>query len=149
MFGNRIWKDFGLGMEAFLGPNWPSEVVSRASVVKYTNEEGAESINYPAPPPALKFSVWGPSVRENQGEPHGPMLPLTGSADFSCSNYLITTRKQSPGPRRQAFFNSMALISKRITPFRRPLEHMRMAADSFLFRKPYARSFGLVSCSSG
>ena len=53
VFGNRFWKDFGFEMAAVLGPNWPSEVISRSSVVKYTNEEGAESINYPATPPTL------------------------------------------------------------------------------------------------
>ena len=39
----------------------------------------SESINNP--PPLLKFSVLGPSVRGKQGEPHRPMIPLTGSAD--------------------------------------------------------------------
>ena len=78
VLGNRFWKDFGVGMEAFLGPNWPSEATSKASVIKYANEEGSRSINNPPP---LKFSIWGPSVRGKQGEPHRPMLPLTGSAD--------------------------------------------------------------------
>ena len=35
----------------------------------------------PTPPLSLKFSVLGPSVRGKQGEPHRPMIPLTGSAD--------------------------------------------------------------------
>ena len=35
VFGNRFWKDFGVGMEAFLGSNWPSEANSRAIVIKY------------------------------------------------------------------------------------------------------------------
>ena len=67
-------------MEAFLGPNWPSEATLKASVIKYANEEGPKSIN--DLPPPLKFSIWGPSVRGKQGEPHRPMIPLTGSADF-------------------------------------------------------------------
>ena len=37
-------------MEAFLGPNWPSEATLKASVIKYANEEGPKSINYPTPP---------------------------------------------------------------------------------------------------
>ena len=61
-----------------MGPNWPSEATSKASVIKYANEEGPRSIDYPP----LKFSIWGPSVRGKQGEPHRPMLPLTGSADL-------------------------------------------------------------------
>ena len=63
MIGNRFWKDFGVGMEAFLGPNWPSEAIWKASVIKYVNEEG-------------------PRVRGKQGEPHRPLIPVTGSADF-------------------------------------------------------------------
>ena len=47
VFGNRFWKDFGVGMEAFLGSRWPSEAISKACVIKYANEEGSESINYP------------------------------------------------------------------------------------------------------
>ena len=34
-------------MEAFLGPNWPSEATLKASVIKYANEEGPRSINNP------------------------------------------------------------------------------------------------------
>ena len=79
MFGNRFWKDFGIGVEAFLGFNWPSEATSKASVIKYANEEGRRSIN---DPPPLKFSISGSSVRGKQGQLHRPMLPLMGSADF-------------------------------------------------------------------
>ena len=46
-------------MEAILGPNWLSEAISKASVIKYANQEGSGSFSYPPP---LKFSVWGPSV---------------------------------------------------------------------------------------
>ena len=60
-----------------MGPNWPSEATSKASVIKYANEEGSASFDNPP----LKFSVLGPSVRGKQGEPHRPMIPLTGSAD--------------------------------------------------------------------
>ena len=54
-------------MEAFLGANWPSEATLKASVIKYANKEGPRSINYLPP--------------GKHGEPHRPMLPLTGSAD--------------------------------------------------------------------
>ena len=74
-------------MEAFLGPNLPSEATSKASVIKYANEEGPRSIN----PPPLKFSIWGSSVRGKQGEPHRPMLPLTGSADDGKRSSLNVT----------------------------------------------------------
>ena len=36
--------------------------------------------DFGAPPPKI-FNL-GPSVRGKQGEPHRPMVPLTGSADF-------------------------------------------------------------------
>ena len=49
VFGNRFWKDFGIGMEAFLDPNWPSEATSKASVMKYAIQEGSGVINYPPP----------------------------------------------------------------------------------------------------
>ena len=65
-------------MEAFLSANWPSEATLEASVIKYAKQEGSESFDYP---PQLEFSILGPSVRGKQGEPHRPMLPLTGSAD--------------------------------------------------------------------
>ena len=39
VFGNRFWKDLGVGMEVFLGLSWPSEATSKASVVKYVNGE--------------------------------------------------------------------------------------------------------------
>ena len=77
-YGHRFWMDFGFRLGAILGPNRPSEATSKASVIKYENKEGGESNCYPP----LKFSVLGPSVRGKQGEPHRPMLPLTGSADL-------------------------------------------------------------------
>ena len=66
-------------MEASLGPSWPSEATLKASVIKYANDEGPRSFNNPPPP--LKISIRGPSVRGKQGEPHRPMIPLTGSPD--------------------------------------------------------------------
>ena len=51
-------------MEAFLGPNWPSEATSKASVIKYANQEGSESINYPAPPKIFNF---GPQCERETG----------------------------------------------------------------------------------
>ena len=51
VFGNRFWKDFGVGMDAFLGPNWPSEATSKASVIKYAYLEGPRAVNNPPPPP--------------------------------------------------------------------------------------------------
>ena len=82
VFENRFWTGFGCRLEAILGTNWPSEATSKASFIQYTNEEGPKSINYPPPP--LKFSILDPSVRGKQGEPHRPMIPLTGSADSSA-----------------------------------------------------------------
>ena len=87
VFGNRFWIDFGFWLEAILGPNGLSEATSKASVIKYANQEGPRSINYP---PLLKFSVWGPSVRGKQGEPHRPRLPLTGSADTVPSDISLS-----------------------------------------------------------
>ena len=63
VFGNRFWKDFGIGMEAFLDPNWPSEATSKASVIKYANEEGPRSINKPALPPKI-FNLGAQCERE-------------------------------------------------------------------------------------
>ena len=57
VFGNRFWKDFGLGLEAILGANWPSEATSKASVIKYANEEGPKSVNNLPPP---KIFSWAP-----------------------------------------------------------------------------------------
>ena len=36
-------------MEAFLGPKWPSEATSKASVIKYANQEGPKSFGNPPP----------------------------------------------------------------------------------------------------
>ena len=49
VLGNLFWKDFGFRSEAILGSNWPSEATSKASVIKYANEEGPKSINNPHP----------------------------------------------------------------------------------------------------
>ena len=68
-------------MEAFLPPKWLSEATSKASVIKYANEEGPKSLDYPPP---LRFSILDSSVRRKQGEPHRPMIPLTGSAGLSA-----------------------------------------------------------------
>ena len=51
MFGNRFGKDFEVQLEAILATNRPSEAPSKASVIKYANEERSESINYPPPSP--------------------------------------------------------------------------------------------------
>ena len=53
MFGNRFGKDFEVQLEAILATNRPSEAPSKASVIKYANEERSESINYPPPPPKI------------------------------------------------------------------------------------------------
>ena len=63
MFGNQFWKDFGVGMEAFLGPNWPSEATLKASVIKYANEEGSGSISNPPP----KIFNFGPQCERETG----------------------------------------------------------------------------------
>ena len=44
VFGKRFWKDFAVGMAVVLDPNWFSEATSKASVIKYANQEGAGSI---------------------------------------------------------------------------------------------------------
>ena len=49
VFGNRFWKDSGVAMETFLGPNWLSEATSKASVIKYENAKGPKSFDNPAP----------------------------------------------------------------------------------------------------
>ena len=76
-------------METFLSRNWASEATSKASVIEYANQEGSESFGNPPP---LKFSILGPSVRGKQGEPHRPMLPLTGSADLPILKHRARTR---------------------------------------------------------
>ena len=77
-YGHQFWMDFGVRLGAILGPNRSLQATSKASVIKYANQEGSRSINNPPP---LKFSVLGPSVRGKQGEPHRPSVPLTGLAD--------------------------------------------------------------------
>ena len=52
-------------MEAFLGPNWPSEAIWKASVIKYVNEEGPRLINYPPLPPKI-FNL-GPQCERETG----------------------------------------------------------------------------------
>ena len=47
-FGNQFWKDFGVEIKAFLGPKWPSEATSKASVMKYENQKRGDTI---WPPP--------------------------------------------------------------------------------------------------
>ena len=46
VFGNRFWKEFGVGMEVPLDPNWPSEATSKASAKKYANQEGPRSAEH-------------------------------------------------------------------------------------------------------
>ena len=58
VIGNRFWKDFGDGMEAFLRPDWPSEVTLKASVIKFANQEGSEL----ATPPSKEILGFGPPV---------------------------------------------------------------------------------------
>ena len=64
-------------MEAFLDPNWPPEATSKASPIKYANEEGARSIagdqnaGFRAP--------WGEGNREGGSNcHHTPEHPLRG-----------------------------------------------------------------------
>ena len=63
MFGNRFWKHFGVGMDAFLDPNGPSEATSKASVIKYANQEGSGSFAYPPP----KIFSLGPQCERETG----------------------------------------------------------------------------------
>ena len=79
MFGKRVWKDLEARLEAFLSSNRPSEAPLKASAIKYACEKGSVRFSYLLP--LIKFSILSPSVRGKQGEPHRPMLPLTGSAD--------------------------------------------------------------------
>ena len=80
MVGKQFWKDLEARLEAFLSSNRPSEAPLKASAIKYACEKGSVRFDNLLPP--LKFSVLGPSVRGKQGEPHRPMIPLTGSADI-------------------------------------------------------------------
>ena len=81
-------------MEAFLGPKWPSEATSKASVIKYANQEGSESFGNPPLP--LKFfnlgAQWEGSGRD---QPHTPSLPLTGSADLEGLRQSIDPPSQA------------------------------------------------------
>ena len=79
VFGNRFWKDFGVGMEAFLGPNWPSEATSKASVIKYTNEEGPRSFDYPPP----KIFNLGPQCERETGRASQADVTPYGVGGFS------------------------------------------------------------------
>ena len=45
VFGNWLSTDFGFRLEAVLSPNRPSEATSKASVIKYANEEGYPKLN--------------------------------------------------------------------------------------------------------
>ena len=65
MFGNRFWKDLGVEMEAFLDSNWPSEATSKASFIKYANQEGSASITNLTPPP--KIFSFGPQCERETG----------------------------------------------------------------------------------
>ena len=49
VFGNCFWKDFGVGMEAFLGPNSLSKATSKASAIKYATQQGSGAIACPPP----------------------------------------------------------------------------------------------------
>ena len=46
-----------------MGPKWPSEATSKASVIKYANEEGPKSINDPPP----KIFNLGPQCERETG----------------------------------------------------------------------------------
>ena len=72
MFGNRFWKDFGVEMEEFLGPNWPSEATSKASVMKYGIQEGSESFDNPRD---RNFQFWAPVSKGNRESLTGRCYP--------------------------------------------------------------------------
>ena len=55
VFGNRFWMDFGFRLEAILGPNWPSEATSKASVIKYATQQGSGATTCPPPMEIFSF----------------------------------------------------------------------------------------------
>ena len=85
VFGNRFWKDFGIGMDAFLGTNWPSEATSKASVIKYANQEGPKSFGTLLSPREI-FGFCSPVRADREGISLTRFIPLrlkpTGSADW-------------------------------------------------------------------
>ena len=42
VFENRFLKDFGCRLGEILGPNWPSAATSKASAIKYADQEGSK-----------------------------------------------------------------------------------------------------------
>ena len=55
--------DFGVRLEAILGPSRSSEGTSKVSARKYANQEGPKSINYPPP----KIFSLGPQCERETG----------------------------------------------------------------------------------
>ena len=49
-YGHQFWMDFGVRLGAISGPNRSLEATSKASVIKYANQEGSASINDLPPP---------------------------------------------------------------------------------------------------
>ena len=63
-FGNGFWMDFGVSLETILTPTWPSEAASKASVIKYANQEGSDAIYYPSP---IEIFSFGPQCERETG----------------------------------------------------------------------------------
>ena len=70
-------------MEAFLGPNWPSEATSKASVIKYANQEGSGAIYY-APP--IEIFSFGPQCERETGRASQADVTPNGVGGFYGGN---------------------------------------------------------------
>ena len=117
-------------MDAFFGSNWPSEATSKANVIKYACEKG--SVRFGTPPSPLKFSILSSSVRGKQGEPHRPMLPLTGSADDGKRSalYVLVNRGYQGDSSIQSFGLATASRGRRIFIDRRHRENRYFCTTS-------------------
>ena len=81
-YGHRFSSDFGVRLGAILGPNRPSEAIPKASVIKYENEEGSKSFDYP--PPTKIFSFASQCERETGRASQADVAPY-GVGGFLAS----------------------------------------------------------------
>ena len=79
-------------MEAFLGPKWPSEATSKASVIKYANQEGSESFDYPSPKCGEFFRQREGSGRESAS--HAELTPNGVGGLIYIRNPTYLVKKQ-------------------------------------------------------
>ena len=80
VFENRFWTDFGCWLGAFLDPNWPSEATSKASVIKYANQEG--SGQFANLPPPIEIFSFGPQCERETGRASQADVTLYGVGRF-------------------------------------------------------------------